>query len=131
MDLDLDNLAGIAGDFSHHLGIAAADYPFYPATPGGPDNSGKIYVAAHGLASHYQLTLPIQLHRCFVSLLFEFAHGNMFVIKKTGPSDILRRFCRCMHLAPCSDMLSLRYLFDDLPIRVRGLLRSPNRAGKS
>jgi hypothetical protein len=36
-----------------------------------------------------------------------------------------------MNLAPCSDILSLRYLFDDLSIRALGLLRSPNRAGKS
>jgi len=92
MDFDLDNFAGIPGDFAHYLGIATADYPLYAATPGGPDNSGKIDVAAHGRASHDQLARPFQLHRCFVSLLLEVGHGSLLIFKKLGPGDMLRRF---------------------------------------
>jgi hypothetical protein len=96
MDFDLDNFAGIPGDFAHYLGIAAADYPLYTATPGGPDNPGKIYVAAHGRASHDQLARPFQLHRCFVSLLLEVGHGNNHPPCIHGrPNKILEQFELC------------------------------------
>ena len=90
MDLDLDGLAGVAGDGGVDLGAAAAD-DFSHATAGRrPHDPRQVHVAPQGRTGDEDLPGLLQGDRRLVAKLDEvFGHG--VPIKKWGQESKLRR----------------------------------------